>query len=731
MDHPSVLRNLLPVGLIVSVAIVLSTTTFAQERPNVSSEAGLFSLSLTTPACPPYPSPGQPSCPPPSPTPVPSAEAQKALSYIAQRKGIPTQALTVVAEHHTTFPISERKFRAVTILDTRSSGQFFKLLVDMNDGRVEEDLAALRDAEEKAYLQRYGRLQIALHNRLQGIGDDTMLPVAIWVASDTLRDDNEIQKSIAARFPAAQMASQRSGKLWDVEDLELARQIKAEYGRLATADTAQRIAPMIAHLKQQGIDVISYGALPSVAGWMTKRQILDSAKRSDVGMIYLIEERGKLEMNIAAATALAPTVWSRGITGANVRIAILEPGNIDPNVSCLNIVATRATTQGTSDHKTEISSVSACNHPTYRGLAPGATLVDAGFDAPDWLGSQPNSVTALQWAVDTQFAPIVNASIGWEADNQVNWTDRAFDYWARARFALISKSAGNTNGSNITSPGKGWNVLAVGGYDDKNTTRWEDDEMASFSARLNPASDHGDREKPEVVAPGRYIRTISAGNAIVEESGTSLAAPQVAGLGALLIHRNNLLSTWPEASRAIIMASATHNITGTANISPGQDLYDGAGAINALFADDAAQTRNYSSTDPCVGSCWWGEWTSNLAQGDYMYRYFRATAGERIRVAISWWSNADSPGNNYSFDRLDTDLDLGVHCCDGNYNLVPGAWSASWDNNYELVDFNVTQTGLYRIAVRKVMVYNNETTNYVGIALVKAMYKTYLPLVIR
>jgi hypothetical protein len=255
--------------------------------------------------------------------------------------------------------------------------------------------------------------------------------------------------------------------------------------------------------------------------------------------------------------------------------------------------------------------------------------------------------------------------------------------------------------------------------------------MASLSARLNPASDHGDREKPEVVAPAVNIRTISAGYTTEEVSGTSYSVPQVAGLGALLVHRNSSLSSWPEASRAIIMASATHNITGPTNISPGQDLYDGAGAINALFADNAAQTRNYSSTDPCVGSCWWGESTSGLAQGNYMYRYFRATAGERIRVAISWWSNPDSPGNNYSFDRLDTDLDLRIQCCDGNYGLVPGAFSASWDNNYELVDFNATQTGLYRIAVRKAMVYNNETTNYVGIALVKAMYKTYLPLVIR
>lgn len=526
---------------------------------------------------------------------------------------------------------------------------------------------------------------------------------------------------------------QRSGKLWDVEDPELVRQIKSEYTRLSVAATAQRIAPLMTHLKQKGIDMTSHGVLPSVTGWMTKRQILDIAKRSDVGMVYLIEEPGKPAMDVAAATALAPSVWSRGITGTNVRIAILERRNIALDVPCLNIVAIRTSTEGISPHKTHVASVATCNHPTYRGIASGAVIVDAGFDAPNWPGSvsQQNGIAALEWAIDSQYAPIVNTSFYWEEDNQINWIDRAFDYWARARFALITVAAGNLYGGNVVSPAKGWNVLAVGAYDDKNTSWWGDDEIADFSSRLNPASAHGDREKPEVVAPGKNIRAVSMRNIIVTDSGTSFAAPQVAGLGALLIHRNSSLSSWPEASRAIIMASATHNITGTTNIPQGQDLYDGAGAINALFADDAAQNRNYSPSDPCIGSCWWGAFTSSLAQGDYMYRYFRATAGERIRVAISWWSNADSPGNNYSFDRLDTDLDLGVQCCDGTYNWVTGAWSASWDNNYELLDFNATQTGLYRIAVHKTQVYNNETTNYVGIALVKAMHKVYLPIVIR
>ncbi len=671
----------------------------------------------------------------PSPIPVPelSGAAQKALAYIAQRRGISPQELLVVTDHPTVYPNLGRKFQVVTILDTRPEGRFYNLLVDLDNGRIREDLAAVREAEEKAYLERYGKLEPALYRRLQEIDDDEVLPVAIWVAGESQRSQEDLFAAVAARFPEAQAALSRSGKPWDVEDPELAARIKAEYNRLSAADTAVRIRPLVTYLRQRGVEVTTYGSLPSVTAWLTKRQILYLAQRDDIGMIYLIEERGKPETDVAIPTDLVPVVWDRGFDGSEVAVAILEEGNIDPNVACLDISDTRNSPQGVQGHKTRVASVAACDHTTYRGVAPGTTLLDAGFDGTGWPGmaSQEEAVTALRWAVDSPHtASIVSISYRWEEDNDLHWTDRAFDYWARHEFVLIAKSAGNTGGS-ITSPGKGWNVFAVGGTDDHNTVKWGDDTMAGFSAYINPASPNGDREKPEVVAPATNITAISSGNNPVTRSGTSYASPQVAGLAALLIDREGTLSAWPEASRAIIMASATHNIAGPPGIPTGQELRDGAGAINAAFADDIARNLNTSPTDPCEGSCWWGLGTSGVPEGDYLYRYFNATAGQYIRVAISWWSRADSPGNDYSFDRLDTDLHLGVQYFNGSWwEWVPGGWSASWDNNYELVEFVAPETGSYRIAVYKAHVYNNETSNFVGIALLQ-LHQVYLPAVMR
>jgi hypothetical protein len=333
---------------------------------------------------------------------------------------------------------------------------------------------------------------------------------------------------------------------------------------------------------------------------------------------------------------------------------------------------------------------------------------------------------------------VVNASYRSDCrnDNELDDLDRTFDYYARMRNRLFAVAAGNNNSQCpydfVTSPAKGWNVLSVGAYDDQDDPDWMGDVMADFSDYVNPDSPHSDHEKPEVVAPGVNVVGIKRDGELETDldlnSGTSFSAPQVAGLAALLIDRNDYLVLWPEALRAILMASANHNIDGPTGIPSGQDLKDGAGGINAALADSVAQTYNTSPTEPCEKSCWWGVpiTNDNFPVDTYLYRHFHANQGEPIRIAISWWSNADCASiDDCNYSRLDTDLHLGVHDPDGIQ--VPGAWSASWDNNYELVEFTAAKTGIYKIAVYKMRA--DEASNYLGIALARPQ-DLYLPLVL-
>ncbi len=230
-----------------------------------------------------------------------------------------------------------------------------------------------------------------------------------------------------------------------------------------------RTLPLVTELEQQGFPVTTYEGMPTFTAVLPKNVILELSIREDVGNISLADIKESPELNSAVPNSLAPTVWARGFTGSGITIAILESGNVAQNNTYLHhAVATRAV--GVSWHTTMVASVAASFHGTYRGIAYGATVLSAGED-----GSSTDTITALVWAFD-QGARIVNFSAGFEENNNINWTDRAFDYWARARFRFITKSAGNSiTSASITSPGKAWNVLAVGAYDDNNNLDWLDD----------------------------------------------------------------------------------------------------------------------------------------------------------------------------------------------------------------------------------------------------------------
>lgn len=719
MGYKSTLGRTLP--LIFTLALtVLIVATLGGTHSGVVSQATLFDSPIST-----LPTP-TPQLPAPTPLPGPSQAAQAALAYIATREGISTGALRIVADHPTEYPNLDRQFQVVTIWDTRPQGQIYKLLVDLQSGRIEEDVSALLAAETRAHESRYGKLQPALYERLQGLNDDETLPVAVWVAAGPGQSLAEQQiaasATLAARYPEVRAALERFGKPMDVSDPALRQRIEAEYIELLNAQVEVRSRPLITELTRRGFTITTYPGMPSFTAILPKRVILELVRRSDVSAIYLVEAEAKPELDSAVPSSLAPLVWAQGYDGSGVTIAILEHGNVDPNNSFLHLSPVRRDADnGVQDHTTRVASDAASFHDTYRGMAPSATILSAGEN-----GQQADVVTALQWAFD-QGARIVNISEGYEADNTVNWLDRAFDYWARNRFRAIVKSAGNTGGS-LTTPGKAWNVITVGATDDNNNADWSDDQMWPDSAYVNPVSPHNDREKPEVVAVGANVTALGVNNVPQTRSGTSHAAPQVAGLVALLVHRNSALSYWPEAVKAIIMASATHNITGPTIIVRGQgDLRDGAGAINAALADAVAQLQAQASTT-CQVPCWWGHYidNSNFPVGTDWERTFHADRGNLVRIAIAWWSNADTPGNNYSFDRLDTDLDLRIK--DPNNQYIPNVSSLSWDNNYEMVEFVAPQTGDYRIVVRKVRA--DEPSNYLGIAFVR-LYRVYIPLVLK
>jgi hypothetical protein len=659
----------------------------------------------------------------PLPTPQPlSDEAKIALDYISTQHILPVEEMQIVNEHTRTYPLIGRTFKAFTIW-TQDPGKFqdFDLLVEVESGVVEPNVDAIAAQEQVAYQARYGRLTPELYARLQQASDDELLPIAVWLAPDpAARTQEEIFAALAGQFPGAAESLVESGVPWTVEDAATAATIRQSYFAMLSEDALRSMQPLVEQIASFGVKATTLDPLPSLFAQLPKRDLLALAERKDVELIYLLENEAAPAMVEAAATDRMPTSWRQGsLSGAGRSIAVLEPDNIQ-NTGCLNIVASRPGVRpGGYDpnHKTWVASVLACNNATYRGIAYNANVIDAGFDDPN---RDPDLAAATQWAVQTQNADVVNASFSSNSTQTMQWEDRVLDYWVRYGPTIIVVAAGN-NTVNVTSPGKGWNVITVGAIDDQGTASWSDDAMWGGSNYANPTSTHNDREKPELAAPGASITMIGPGGNSVTRDGTSLAAPQTAGLAVLLMNRNAALVDRPEAVKAVLMAGAAHNVRDSRVMPSGQDLYDGAGSIDAVLSLQTAElgyTANNAAT--CDRPCWWATDSLNVAPGANVSRSFHATRGERIRVALAWFSNGDP---FYFLDGLTVNYNRQVMAPSGVQ--VTDGYSASWDSTNELVEFVAPETGIYTIRAIRSASDTSTESNELGIAWSKQA--TYLP----
>ncbi|KAF2191649.1 subtilisin-like protein [Zopfia rhizophila CBS 207.26] len=223
------------------------------------------------------------------------------------------------------------------------------------------------------------------------------------------------------------------------------------------------------------------------------------------------------------------------------------------------------------------------------------------------------------------------------------------------------------------------------------------------TTRENPRSI--DRELPHITANGELVAAVG-----VALSGTSFAAPAVAGAVALIQQANSDLRKLPAACRAILLASADRNISGSTwwqDVQVPRDASDGAGALNAEAAVLVVQSRASKDGPPRKrawdGGLWWGGNFGPNAVSSFRYRIQVPTATTTgrftVKVAFTWDSfipfnatGAVVPHMSFlwwNFDLLVFD-DRGVQVAN----------SSSFDNNYEIVEFTSLPNQEYAIAIR-------------------------------
>jgi len=311
----------------------------------------------------------------------------------------------------------------------------------------------------------------------------------------------------------------------------------------------------------------------------------------------------------------APDTWALGINGSGTRVAVLDTGveithpdlagkmwtdnPADPTYpggwiefdSNGNIVI-GSTPHDTDGHGTHTSGTVVGDNAsgTAIGVAPGAWLMHA-LILPYGGGTFAQLVAGMQWAI----APTdqYGNPAGQRADvASMSWGD--YGYWddfiepitnMKAAGVVPVASIGNAGEGTSGSPGNVYEAFGIGAMDAYDAVPWwSSGEVVYKTDWVNPPAEWPSSYiKPDFSAPGVSVYS-SVPWGYEYWSGTSMAAPHVAGTIALMLDANPTLTV----DDIYDTLKSTSDDLG----SPSQDTRYGWGVIDAF---DAVVTVQYNS----------------------------------------------------------------------------------------------------------------------------------------
>ena len=283
------------------------------------------------------------------------------------------------------------------------------------------------------------------------------------------------------------------------------------------------------------------------------------------------------EVPAGVARVGAPDAWTNGITRSEVKVAVIDTGidfchpDLAPNyVEGINYLNSGQPPKDDNGHGTHVAGIIAAakNDSGVIGVAPQAKLLAAKVLDATGAGSLSTIISALDWAVQ-KGARVVNLSLG------------AGDFWctfglcgagsectaisnAVAKGVVVVVAAGNAADETLFyTPANCQDSLTVSALDAST------DQFASFSNHSvyywdidgDTAFSIADHPVVDIVAPGvdvhstmpTYDATLTAsyGKNYGRLSGTSMAAPHVAGAAALYLSGNST-ATADQVRRALV-----------------------------------------------------------------------------------------------------------------------------------------------------------------------------------
>lgn len=284
----------------------------------------------------------------------------------------------------------------------------------------------------------------------------------------------------------------------------------------------------------------------------------------------------QLQTTYAKTLGVTP-LWKFGVTGTGVGVAVIDTG-IDgalPDFSSAGgshsrvIVSAVDNPQATTaadgyGHGTDVAGIIAGNGNNrastdalsgqYVGVAPNANLVSIKVADETGATTVLDVIYGLQFAIEHQAQyniRVLNLSL--DSSTPQSYKTDPLDAAVEATWMhgiVVVVAAGNRGSDTDAvqySPANDPYVITVGGVDENGTADPSDDAVASWSSR---GTTQDGIQKPDVYAPGAHIVSVLAPNSgfansncgclvgggqYIQTSGTSMAAPMIAGLAADLL----------------------------------------------------------------------------------------------------------------------------------------------------------------------------------------------------
>jgi serine protease len=281
----------------------------------------------------------------------------------------------------------------------------------------------------------------------------------------------------------------------------------------------------------------------------------------------------------------AEGAWAEN-RGNGITVAVIDTGvSKVPDLAQTEFVAgydfvnDKTTADDDNGHGTHVAGTiaqSTNNNYGVAGIAYEAKIMPLKVLSGSGGGTISDIAEAIRFAADNK-ADIINLSLGGSGENQV--MKDAIDY-AHSKGVVMIAAAGNENTNSASYPARYAHVIGVGAID----AQGERAEFSNYGAGVDiaaPGGGNGSKIWQETIDPDTNTPMIAG------FQGTSMAAPHVAGVAALI---KSTGVTTPDEIFAVLQQSVR-------KIAQDPQNYYGAGHLDAAAAVKLAQTGKITFND--------------------------------------------------------------------------------------------------------------------------------------